>query len=101
MAVLALIWADLGETAATRAASALATRCAAIPACCARSGSGAIALCAAFASGCFFAYLGGAPYVGTEVFGLTSTEVGLLFALTAIGYAAGNFSAGRFSVRWG
>src|SRR5690606_5137118 len=56
---------------------------------------------AAFASGCFFAYLGGAPFVGSEVYHLTSSEVGGLFALTAIGYAAGNFFAGRFSVRIG
>ncbi len=58
-------------------------------------------LCASFASGVFFAYLGGAPYVGTEVFGLTSTHLGLLFAITAVGYAAGNFVAGRYSVRLG
>jgi DHA1 family bicyclomycin/chloramphenicol resistance-like MFS transporter len=58
-------------------------------------------LVAAFASGCFFAYLGGAPYVGDKVFGLSSTHVGALFALTAVGYAAGNFLAGRFSVRVG
>ncbi len=58
-------------------------------------------LAAAFASGCFFAYLGGAPYVGDKIYGLSSTHVGALFALTAIGYAAGNFLAGRFSVRVG
>ena len=46
-------------------------------------------------------YLGGAPYVGNEVFGLSSSEIGILFAITAIGYAAGNFFAGRYSVRLG
>ena len=56
---------------------------------------------AAFSSGCFFAYLGGAPFVGTEVYRLSSSQVGSLFALTAVGYAAGNFFAGRFSVRVG
>ena len=58
-------------------------------------------LCAAFASGCFFAYLGGAPYVGNQVFGLSSSQIGKLFALTAVGYAMGNFVAGRFSARVG
>jgi len=58
-------------------------------------------MAAAFSSGCFFAYLGGAPYVGTEVFRLSSQEIGLLFALTAIGYLIGNFLAGRYSVRLG
>jgi DHA1 family bicyclomycin/chloramphenicol resistance-like MFS transporter len=57
--------------------------------------------CASFASGSFFAYLGGAPYVGNVVFGLSSSEIGILFAITAVGYAAGNFIAGRYSVRLG
>jgi DHA1 family bicyclomycin/chloramphenicol resistance-like MFS transporter len=57
--------------------------------------------CASFTSGSFFAYLGGAPYVGNVVFGLSSSEVGLLFAITAVGYLVGNFIAGRFSVRLG
>lgn len=58
-------------------------------------------LAASFASGCFFAYLGGAPYVGKFVFGLGSSQIGALFALTALGYAFGNFFAGRYSVRLG
>jgi len=56
---------------------------------------------ASFSSGCFFAYLGGAPYVGSFVFGLTSSQIGALFALTAVGYGFGNFLAGRYSVRLG
>ena len=39
--------------------------------------------------------------MGTVVFGLSSSEVGLLFAITAVGYLVGNFIAGRFSVRLG
>ncbi|HBD91587.1 MAG TPA: Bcr/CflA family drug resistance efflux transporter, partial [Gemmobacter sp.] len=58
-------------------------------------------LAASFSSGCFFAYLGGAPYVGSFVFGLGSSQIGMLFALTAVGYGLGNFLAGRYSVRVG
>jgi DHA1 family bicyclomycin/chloramphenicol resistance-like MFS transporter len=100
LAVLALVWADLGETATLRPVS-LMDQVRTYPTLFASRRFWGYTLAAAFASGCFFAYLGGAPYVGDKVFGLTSTQVGALFALTAIGYAAGNFLAGRFSVRIG
>ena len=100
LGTLALVWADLGETASLRRVS-LAEQIRTYPALLASRRFWGYTLSAAFASGCFFAYLGGAPYVGDKVFGLSSTHVGVLFALTAIGYAAGNFFAGRFSVRIG
>ncbi len=100
IAVLALVWADLGETATLRNVS-LRDQIRTYPTLFASRRFWGYTLSAAFASGCFFAYLGGAPYVGDKVFGLSSTHVGVLFALTAIGYAAGNFFAGRFSVRIG
>lgn len=100
LATLALVWADLGETATLRRVS-LMDQIRTYPALFASRRFWGYTLAAAFASGCFFAYLGGAPYVGDKIFGLSSTEVGALFALTAIGYAAGNFFAGRYSVRIG
>jgi DHA1 family bicyclomycin/chloramphenicol resistance-like MFS transporter len=100
LGVLWLVWADLGETAVLRQVS-LGDQMRSYPGLLRSQRFWGYTLAAAFASGCFFAYLGGAPYVGDKVFGLSSTEVGLLFALTAIGYAAGNFLAGRFSVRVG
>jgi DHA1 family bicyclomycin/chloramphenicol resistance-like MFS transporter len=100
LAVLALTWADLGETATLRQVS-LIDQVRSYPGLLTSRRFWGYTLAAAFASGCFFAYLGGAPYVGDKVYGLTSTEVGALFALTAVGYAAGNFLAGRFSVRVG
>ncbi|MCY4184716.1 MAG: multidrug effflux MFS transporter [Rhodobacteraceae bacterium] len=56
---------------------------------------------AAFSSGVFFAYLGGAPFVGTEIFGLSPGILGFYFGLTAFGYMSGNFLSGRLSVRLG
>lgn len=56
---------------------------------------------AAFASGAFFAFLGGAPFVATRVFGLSAFWSGVAFGVPAIGYALGNFLSGRFSVRFG
>jgi DHA1 family bicyclomycin/chloramphenicol resistance-like MFS transporter len=56
---------------------------------------------ATLSSGCFFAYLGGAPFVGEHVFGLSSAEVGYFFAAPSLGYLLGNFLSGRYSPRLG
>ncbi|SET13233.1 multidrug effflux MFS transporter [Paracoccus homiensis] len=58
-------------------------------------------LAATLSSGCFFAYLGGAPFVGEHVFGMTPAEVGYYFAAPSIGYLLGNFLSGRFAASWG
>lgn len=58
-------------------------------------------LSAAFASGAFFAFLGGGPYVASTEFGLSSFWAGVCFGAPAIGYATGNFLSGRFSTRFG
>lgn len=54
-----------------------------------------------FASGTFFAYLGGAPFVGDKVYGLSASEVGLYLAITPMGYMFGNGISGRFSAAMG
>ncbi len=58
-------------------------------------------LAAAFSSGAFFAYLGGAPFVGSQVFGLSPTWLGVYFGTPGLGYMAGNFVSGRYSTRIG
>ncbi|MBR2575123.1 MAG: multidrug effflux MFS transporter [Loktanella sp.] len=58
-------------------------------------------MCAAFASGAFFALLGGASFVGTTIFGLSPVWNGIALGAPAVGYAMGNFLSGRFSVRLG
>ncbi|MDG1864251.1 MAG: multidrug effflux MFS transporter [Yoonia sp.] len=59
------------------------------------------ALCAAFASGAFFALLGGASFVASTVFGLSPLWSGIALGAPAIGYGLGNFLAGRYSVKLG
>ncbi len=59
------------------------------------------ALTATFASGAFFAYLGGAPFVGSEVFGMSPAELGMYFGAPAIGYFVGNFLTGRYAAKFG
>jgi DHA1 family bicyclomycin/chloramphenicol resistance-like MFS transporter len=58
-------------------------------------------LAATLSSGAFFAYLGGAPFVGEQVFGLTPAKVGYWFAAPSIGYLTGNFISARNSARLG
>jgi DHA1 family bicyclomycin/chloramphenicol resistance-like MFS transporter len=84
-----------------RGAASFAEQFANTPSFSPRAASGATASAAAFASGAFFAYLGGAPYVGSEVFGLSAGEVGLYFGAPALGYFFGNWLSGRYSVRVG
>lgn len=100
IAVLALVWADLGETHRSGGQSFLA-QVRQYPTLLTSRRFWGYCLSGSFASGTFFAYVGGAPFVGTQVFGLSPSEVGALFALSAVGYMAGNFIAGRYSVRLG
>ena len=98
--VLAQVVADLGETAVLKPVS-FAAQVRQYPALLRSQRFWGYSLAAAFASGTFFAFLGGAPYVGDKLYGLSSSRIGLLFAITAVGYLAGNFLAGRYSVRFG
>ena len=100
LAVLALVWADMGETA-TGSGLGFADQLRAYPTLLRSQRFWGYCLSAAFASGLFFAYLGGAPFVGTRVFGLSSAQVGLYFALPAVGYGLGNFLSGRFAAHLG
>ena len=98
--VTALTWADLGETATTRPASMMA-QIRDYPELFASPRFWGYVLSSSFASGVFFAFLGGAPFVGTEIYRLSPTVLGGLFGFTALGYAGGNFLSGRYSARMG
>lgn len=58
-------------------------------------------LASGLSAGAFFAYLGGAPFVGTQVYGLSTAQLGVYFSAPALGYFAGNFLSGRYSMRIG
>ena len=96
----ALVWADQGETFTGRAAS-FAEQARGYPELLTSRRFWGYVFAAAFASGAFFAFLGGAPYVASEVYGLSAVWAGVAFGAPAIGYAFGNFLSGRFSVRFG
>lgn len=97
---LALVWFDLGETA-TRSSTSFREQAREYPELLTSRRFWGYCATAAFGSGAFFAFLGGAPYVGMEIYGLSPTWLGIYFGAPAVGYALGNFLAGRFSVRYG
>ena len=58
-------------------------------------------LASSLGSGAFFAYIGGAPFVGSVIYGLSPQQLGLYFGAPALGYFFGNFLSGRYSTRFG
>lgn len=54
-----------------------------------------------FASGMFFAFLAGAPYVMVNLMNRSPSEYGLFFIMISLGYMSGNFVSGRLSQRLG
>ncbi len=98
--LLWLSWSDLGETA-PKSENTLGQQFREYPELFMSPRFWGYALASAFASGVFFAYLGGATFVGTEVYGLSSRELGLFFGSPAVGYFMGNFLSGKFSRRIG
>jgi DHA1 family bicyclomycin/chloramphenicol resistance-like MFS transporter len=95
-----LCWRDLGETAPLSGRS-LVQQFREYPALLTSWRFWGYALAAGLSSGSFFAYLGGAPFVGDQVFGMPPALLGLFFGAPAIGYFLGNFASGRFSTRIG
>ena len=99
-AVLALAWADQGETKASTGLS-FREQVADYPELLTSRRFWGYVFAAAFGSGSFFAFLGGAPFVATEIFGMPPSATGIFFGLPALGYGLGNYLTGRFSVRYG
>ncbi len=96
----ALIWFDMGETNKNQSSS-FRKQISEYPELLGSQRFWGYSLCAAFSSGAFFAYIGGAPFVGSVVFGLPPTVLGLFFGAPALGYMFGNLASGRLSVRLG
>jgi DHA1 family bicyclomycin/chloramphenicol resistance-like MFS transporter len=100
MAVFWLVWADLGETA-VGPKMGFSDQIRQYPELLASPRFWGYCLAAAFASGVFFSFLGGAPFVGSEIYGLSPGWLGFYFGAPSVGYMAGNFMAGRFTTRLG
>lgn len=100
LAVFILAFIDMGETAKPGGVS-LREQFAAYPKLARSWRFWGYAIVATLSSGAFYAYLGGAPFVGETVFHLTSSQVGYWFAAPSVGYALGNYLSGRYVVQLG
>lgn len=100
LAVSALIWADMGETAVRHHAS-LGAQMRQYPALLTSRRFWGYSVAAAASSGAFFSFLGGAPAVGSRVYGLSPSELGLYFSLPGVGYLIGNYMSARLAARRG
>lgn len=98
--VLTLAWADMGETT-TRRPTSLMAQMRDYPELLQSPRFWGYVLASSLSSGVFFAYLGGAPFVASEIYRLPPTLLGFYFGATAIGYALGNFCSGRYGARMG
>ena len=99
-AVWLLIYLDLGETNPSQGAS-MGQQLREYPALITSRRFWGYAATAAFASGAFFAFLGGAPYVASEVLQMSQSQTGLYFGIVALGYFCGNWLTGLFAQRFG
>lgn len=95
-AVFLLVLRDMGETNLFPSAS-MAAQMRTYPQLFTSRRFWGYALANTFASGCFFSLLGGAPFVGVQVYGLTPAELGLYFIFGPLGYFTGSLISGKFS----
>lgn len=93
---LAVVFASLPETHRARTTSMLA-QVKAYPELFRSRRFWGYSLTAGFSSGAFFAFLGGGPFVATEMLGMSPASYGVYFGLISIGYMAGNYMSARFS----
>lgn len=98
--LLAIVYFDAGETA-PQSSGSMADALRGFPELMGSQRFLGYALSAATASGAYFAFLGGAPFVGSTLFGLSEDRLGLYMAAPALGYFFGNFLAGKYSNRIG
>ncbi|MEP9396015.1 multidrug effflux MFS transporter [Mesorhizobium sp. KR2-14] len=96
----AIVWMDLGETNHERSPNLLA-QFRAYPELIGSQRFWGYTLTAVFTSGGFYAFLGGGPYIASEMLHLTASQYGFYFAIVSIGYMFGNFMSGRFSSKLG
>jgi len=97
---LSVAWFDLSETG-TNTESSFREQAKLYPQVIASRRFWGYSLASATASGCFFAFLGGAPFVASEVLGMSPAETGASFGIIALGYLIGNFITARVSTRLG
>lgn len=90
---------DLAETH-TRRPSTLARQCRAYPALFRARRFWAYALCMAFSTGSFYAFLAGAPLAAQTAFAIPPAEIGFYMGTITAGYVCGSFLTARWAHRY-
>lgn len=96
IAVFYITWADMGETAMV-SGKTLVEQFREYPELLTSPRFWGYSMASALCSGAFFSYLGGAPFIGSAIFGMSAGVLGLYFGAPAIGYAFGNYLTGRLA----
>lgn len=99
IAVLALCWIDLRETNQSPSAT-ITEQFRAYPELLGSRRFWAYALCMAFSSGAFYAFLAGAPLAASAAFDLRPAMLGIYMGSITGGFMLGSFLAGRFASRF-
>lgn len=99
LAVVALVWADLGETRTART-DPTARPFAAYPLLFRSARFWAYAICMAFTTGTFYAFLAGAPLTAETLFGTPPAMIGVYVGSITGGFIAGSFLSGRIAARF-
>ncbi len=100
LVALGFAFFDLNETNRNRSDS-LAAQFSAYPQLLGAGRFWGYTLTATCTGGAFFAFLGGGPYIATEMLGLTPSQYGFYFGIISVGYMLGNFLSGRFAKVFG
>lgn len=97
-AALGLCWVDLGETNKTPSET-FAQQFRAYPELARSRRYWGFALCMAFSTGSFHAFLAGAPLVAVAILELSPAALGVCMGSITAGFALGCFLSGRFATR--
>lgn len=98
VAVFGLCWIDLGETNKTPSET-FSRQFRSYPALFRSRRFWGYALCMAFSTGAFYAFLGGAPLVAATVFEISPAALGFYMGTITAGFVLGSFLSGRFAGR--
>jgi len=94
--ILSLCWVDLGETNKTPSET-FAKQFKTYPVLFRSRRFWGYALCMAFSTGAFYAFLGGVPLVAKTMFGMSTTSLGFYIGTITAGFLLGSFLSGRFA----
>jgi len=98
--VFIIVWLDLGETG-TPSTLSIVGQFGEYPELFKSPRFWGYCLATAFSSGAFFAFLGGAPFVASNVFEMTPAQFGYFTGAPAVGYFLGNWLTGLYATRVG